>query len=88
MSNKKSKLYVIQNGCVGNNMYFMGFPGHGYTTDFNNAGVYSYDDVKRIVQVIEKSLTIWPFEYIRRKICHTVRIDECDSSQIVNFKEE
>lgn len=47
---KKGKLYYIQNGYVGNAILWWGINGRGYTTNFTEAGKYTYAEAKEIIK--------------------------------------
>ncbi len=47
---KKGKLYYIQNGYVGNAILWWGVDGGGYTTNFLEAGKYTYAEAKDIIK--------------------------------------
>jgi hypothetical protein len=47
---KKGKLYYIQNGYVGNAILWWGIDSKGYTTNFAEAGKYTYAEAKEIIK--------------------------------------
>lgn len=50
MIEKKEELYYIQNGWVGNAILWWAKESRGYTTDIRNAGKYTKEEAKKIIQ--------------------------------------
>lgn len=57
------ELYYIQNGYVGNAVYWWALDSKGYTTDVNEAQKYTYDEMKSIVNNRRQDIG-WPVSYI------------------------
>jgi hypothetical protein len=77
----KEKLYYIQNGYVGNAILWWGKESRGYTTDINQAGKYTKEEAKRIIQRPED--IAWECSHIDNcKKAHKLIID----TQYLNYK--
>lgn len=70
------KLFYIQNGYVGNAIYWHAKDSKGYTTDINKAHKFKENDAFRIVDSNGKNEQIWDCDYIdNNKEAHVTVID-------------
>ncbi len=81
-----SRLYLIQNGYVGNSMLFWRLEGKGYTTEIEQAHRFTLKEAKKIRQACRYShnFVIWPLSYLMSVRSYHVDVQNSNYSNVVS----
>lgn len=72
-----AKLFLIQNGYIGNAIAWWAKGGNGYTANVDNAETFTKEAARRIVRS-DTRLHAWPHEYIMGSQCAKARYTVVD----------
>lgn len=78
--------YISTGGYSGNSLIFWGKDSRGYTSNLDNAGLYSEEDAKRICSNSDRTEKAWPKEYIEGITNRAVSCENIDWKAFKDFK--